>query len=195
MSCTVHDTRCIDCRSNACLSCADLLLTSIQRSGARLIDHSLPEEEGSTTRPLSHGLQFLSQSSLYFMEAEPYFVVSKGEDAPLLPLYENARACTQGLHKDKEWDCSPINTSHRVCGHFGTLYFEDFLYTAIEGWTDLLAITVRRTGGGFGRVKFNVGLEHVTTSASDLSLTTQYNSQTEFTFEVNKMNFHIIYEL
>jgi len=75
----------------------------------------------------------------------------------------------------------------------GTLSFSSPIYTVKEGVSDFVRITVRRTGGGYGRVLANYTLRHLTTSPADVHPTAYYTSSQTLTFEqgVVQVSFHL----
>ena len=101
--CTRFDPRCSACDSAGCLQCADPLLRSIRRSGARAADgvHGtsvgappvLPEDE--LRRTLSLELPFGTQRSDAFDEAEP-FELQRGLAAALGAAVAAAAAAGTG---------------------------------------------------------------------------------------------------
>jgi hypothetical protein len=102
---------------------------------------------------------------------------------PPLPLLNaSAMACEQGIDGDDSWTCSHVRQSHVVCGHPGTIFFSSPTYTVLES-DKYVAITVRRSGGGLGRVSVRISLEHVSTDDSDVSLRAQYTGANELVFE------------
>jgi hypothetical protein len=102
---------------------------------------------------------------------------------PSLPLLNaSAMACEQGIHGDDSWSCGHIRQSHVLCGHPGTIFFSSPTYTVLES-DKYVPITIRRTGGGLGRVSVRIELEHVTTDDTDVSLRAQYTGANELVFE------------
>lgn len=180
MSCQRFDPRCLTCNATACLSCADLLLNSVRRSGARSIDAPLPDDE--RTREFSRTFSFGSQDPGVFDEAEPYLVVlpptgnSYGKY-----LNDSTKTCTQGANADASWACSSFPLSHRVCGHYGVFSFHSPLYEIAEAAGNI-TLTVRRSGGGVGTVAVEYDLEHITTTPDDVSSTAFYTSSQTLVF-------------
>ena len=101
---------------------------------------------------------------------------------PTQLLNSSALACEQGLDGDDTWRCAHVRQSHVVCGHPGTLSFSSPTYVVLES-DRYVAVTVRRSGGGLGRVAVRIGLTHVTTDDSDISLRAQYSGATLLVFE------------
>lgn len=180
VSCKRFDPRCLSCNATACLSCADLILNSVRRSGARSIDAPLPFDEQG--REFSRMFSFGSQDPGVFDEAEPYFVVlPPGGNYAGKYLNDSTKTCSQGTQKDASWSCSAFPASHRVCGHHGVFTLKSPLYEIAESAGNI-TVTVRRSGGGVGDVAVEYDLEHVTTTPDDVSPTAFYTSSQKLVF-------------
>nr|KAE8945421.1 hypothetical protein PF009_g4928 [Phytophthora fragariae] len=177
VSCARYDPRCLSCDSSRCLTCADLQLNSVRRSGARRIDQPLPDDE--RVREFSQTFVYGSQDPRVFDEAESFTIVPASYT--LSPLNESSFACTQGGNGDAGWSCSAYSESHRVCGHRGVFSFVSPLYAIDEAAGDI-TITVQRSGGGLGRATLLYDLEHVTTTAGDVSPSMFYTSSQKLEF-------------
>mmetsp|Transcript_15404 Transcript_15404/g.27087 ORF Transcript_15404/g.27087 Transcript_15404/m.27087 type:complete len:2097 (+) Transcript_15404:54-6344(+) len=175
VSCTQFDPRCVTCEmGKGCLQCSDPLLNSIRRSGRRKVDVPLPFDEDS--RELSKEHAFGTKSADFFDEAEPFYLI---EDK----IGGGSVACEQGVSgiANPEWVCSPHSQSHVVCGHYGTLSFSSASYTVIES-AKYVKITVRRTGGGNGKISVLYSLRHISTDTSDVTATARYTTSQKLTF-------------
>ena len=174
--CTAFDPRCTLCtETEGCISCADPVLKSIRRSGRRRWDPEQPLEE--FIRELSITLPFGSQRPEAFDEAEPFLVVSTPK-----PLRDLTVSCAQGLVFDTQFHCSPVTTSHRYCGHGGTISFNSPEYSVSESNRNL-SVTVRRTGGGVGEVSCDYAFIYDSdASTSDVTATAPYTSVQRLTF-------------
>ncbi|GMF22114.1 unnamed protein product [Phytophthora fragariaefolia] len=157
--------------------CALPRLNSVRRSGARLIDQPLPDDE--RTREFSQTFVYGSQDPRVFDEAESFTVVPASYS--LSPLNESSVACTQGGNSDAGWTCSAYPESHRVCGHRGVFSFVSPLYAIAEA-AGSITITVQRSGGGLGRATLLYDLEHVNTTAGDVSPSMFYTSSQKLEF-------------
>ena len=104
--CTIYDPRCAECSQSECTLCADAILNSARRSGFRAGD-TLPFEDIS--REFSIQLPFGTQSPDAFAEVETFRLV------PELP--QDSLSCAQGLQNDVSFNCTPIPSSYRICGH------------------------------------------------------------------------------
>nr|CCA24582.1 conserved hypothetical protein [Albugo laibachii Nc14] len=174
--CSIHDPRCLDCNSTTCFQCVDLLLNSVQRSGARSIDEPLPldEIERQFRKPFSFG----TQDPHFFDDVESaYRVVTTRE----LPLNSQSRTCVQGTSWDATWKCTPQFTSHLICGHEGAFSFSASSYEVRENASNL-TVKVLRTGGGYGDVLISYRLRFVTASPSDVSGSAFYTSSNTLLF-------------
>lgn len=173
--CVVHDPRCVECNSETCISCADPLLLSIRRSGRRKQDSTLPFDE--TNRELSQTFEFGSQSINFFDDSETYEAPVEGM------LNASSVSCIQGIDDtfEPKWTCRPYQQSHVQCGHIGTISFSSPTYAVLENEGHIM-LTVRRTGGGFGRSSVSYSLVHETTDNSDVSATTAFTSSQVLTF-------------
>ncbi|CAM9174743.1 unnamed protein product, partial [Chrysoparadoxa australica] len=176
IDCSQHDPRCSACNENECLECIDLLLTGARRSGARDTDAALPVDE--QVRELAHKLEFGSVSPLYFTDAEHYKLLPRERRS----LRQDAKKCDQGITGTIAWTCSAIATSHVVCGHEGTITFASPEYEVHESGKNV-RITVRRSGGGYGKATVQYGIRHVTTTSSDVTPHAQYTGSTEVVFD------------
>jgi hypothetical protein len=150
------------------------VLSSTRRSGFRQGDE-LPFDD--VAREFATTLPFGSQSPEAFAQAETYLLV-QGRGS----LQDSALSCTQGLHLNASWACSPALISHRVCGHAGTFSFEHPSYRVPEN-VAYLRLTVVRTGGGAFPVHIRYSLRHVTTSSADVSPTAPYTSSQTLFFD------------
>ncbi|TMW66346.1 hypothetical protein Poli38472_004111 [Pythium oligandrum] len=168
-SCKKYDPRCLVCDATQCLECADLILNSIRRSGARLVDTALPTDELS--REFSFKFSYGSQDPRVFDEAEAFSLLK----SPVKYLNENSQRCVQGTRSDATWVCETTTVSHRVCGHPGVFSFTSPIY-AVPETAQTIMLTVRRSGGGMGSATVAYELQHITTSAEDVSPTAFYTS-------------------
>ena len=176
-SCYDFDPRCAGCiKEVGCTVCADSTLTSVRRSGYRVSDPALPEEENR--REFSITLPFGTKSPESFADAENYFVCV-GLDGT--PLKDRSLTCSQGLNDDHEWSCVPYPESHKVCGHFGvfTLLYPNY---AISERSNHIRMYVQRTGGGYGDVTINYYIKHYTTNDSDIVSTAAYTTMQQLSF-------------
>mmetsp|Transcript_23801 Transcript_23801/g.35130 ORF Transcript_23801/g.35130 Transcript_23801/m.35130 type:complete len:1928 (-) Transcript_23801:1096-6879(-) len=175
------DPRCMECNTTSCLSCVDLLLTSVRRSGKRKVDPELPPNE--LERELSVTVPFGSQQLNAFDEAEYYFVVEEVDDDEnkILPLNESAHVCHQGLNRDASQTCYPTYVSNIVCGNHGTITFSSPTYEVYED-EEHLRLTIRRSGGGVGLVSVSYEIQHITTNQDDVSPTAFYTSNQTVVF-------------
>lgn len=174
MSCKRYDPRCLVCDARSCLACADPLLNSVRRSGARALDAPLPSDE--LTREFSFKFVYGSQDPRVFDEAESFFLVpSSGSTQAAALLNESSKTCTQGSNADATWSCKPYSVSHRVCGHTGVVSFGSPLY-AISESAQNITLTVRRSGGGMGNATVTYDIQHLTASPDDVSPTAFYTS-------------------
>ncbi|KAJ0409295.1 hypothetical protein ATCC90586_007573 [Pythium insidiosum] len=181
------DAKCTSCTSTQCLSCIEgfyvdpatqtchLLLNSVRRSGARLVDAALPFDE--LTREFSFKFSYGSQDARVFDEAEAYQLVSPSTPA----LNTVSQSCTQGLRRDASWSCQPRAVSHKVCGHAGVFSWASPLYSIAEAATSI-TLTVRRSGGGLGDASVVYDIEHVSTNRGDVSPTMFYTSSQSLQF-------------
>ena len=175
-SCLNFDPRCATCTvEEGCTLCADPLLTSIRRSGARNRDSALPLEESS--RELSITIPFGSKSSESFNEAEAYQVVPATNGY----LKDNAMDCDQGLYNNDTITCVPRVASHKVCGHNGVFKFRYPTYVVSES-SKTFRVYVERSGGGYGQVDITYYIRHFTTNNSDLVATAQYTTNQRLSF-------------
>ena len=176
-SCARFDPRCLNCNNVQCLDCVDLLLTSIMRVGSRRPwDPELPPDE--LERELSITVPVGSQQLDAFDEAETYFLV---EDESIIPLNQSTLKCDQGLSLDSTYTCSESSTSHIVCGHYGVITFSSPRYEVNEHESHV-RLTIKRSGGGVGKVSVSYNVQHITTNDSDFSSTAQYTSKQDITF-------------
>ena len=160
-SCQVYDPRCFLCDAEACLTCLDPLLLSTTRSGVRLQDPDLTQDE--IDRAISVTLPFGSQREEAFLDAETYFLWYDTPD-----LRNGSVACEQGQHDDRRWVCERRFTSHRICGNPGTISLSSPTYEIAEDAAQI-PITLTRTGGGFGEIGISYDLLHITTDNSDFT--------------------------
>ena len=174
--CTKYDPRCIECDENVCFECADSILWSIRRSGARNTDPQLPPDE--LEREFAFQFEFGSQDPRVFDQVEPFFLIPS--DAA--PLLDSSQKCEQGLTTDDSWTCTRSPISHKVCGHWGSFYFDSPTY-AINEDGSTIRLSVKRTGGGFGETSIQYDILHLETNASDVHPTAQYTSSQELVFE------------
>ena len=174
--CNAFDPRCTLCtEQEGCLTCADPILKSIRRSGRRRWDAEMPFEE--FIRELSITLPFGTQRPEAFDEAEPFEVV----ETPL-PLNALTVSCAQGLVFDTQFHCSPVVSTYRYCGHFGTISFNSPEYSVGESSRNL-SVTVQRTGGGVGEVSCDYAFIYDSdASTADVTATAQYTSSQRLTF-------------
>ena len=174
--CTAFDPRCTLCtEKEGCLTCADPILKSIRRSGRRRWDAEMPVEE--FIRELSITLPFGTQRPEAFDEAEPFEVVSTP-----LPLNALTVSCAQGLEFDTQFHCTPVTSTFRYCGHFGTISFNSPEYSVGESSRNL-SVTVQRTGGGVGEVSCDYAFIYDSdASTADVTATAQYTSSQRLTF-------------
>ncbi|DAZ99199.1 TPA: hypothetical protein N0F65_008232 [Lagenidium giganteum] len=179
VSCKIYDPRCLVCDANSCLTCADPLLNSVRRSGARKLDAPLPFDEFS--REFSYTFSYGSQDIRVYDEAEAFFLVPSTPGKPFVPLNTSSRSCTQGLSMDASWSCQPFPISHQVCGHYGLFSFASPIYEIAEAAQNI-TLTVRRTGGGVGNVSIDYDIEYLTASTSDVTPTMYYTSSQTLTF-------------
>jgi hypothetical protein len=130
-------------------------------------------------RELSISLPFGSQRTEAFAEAEPFVVV----DPRLAPfsLRDATVSCTQGLDFDSKWSCIPVQASHKVCGHTGTISFASPSYEIREGGRNI-TITIRRSGGGYGECAVEYTLSHITTDDSDVTAVAAYTTSQTLVF-------------
>ena len=167
------DPRCFKCDSLSCLECVDPLLLSIRRSGQRERDPDLPFDE--QRRELVFAWPYGSHDPKIFDEAEPYRVIQN------ITLRDRTHGCDQ--QQDASFLCTrPVNVSHVVCGHEGTLSWSSPTY-AVPEEDGLVRLTIRRTGGGVGAVSVRYAVHHVTTDASDVSATLGKTTATRLFFE------------
>jgi len=124
----------------------------------------LPEDE--LRRKLSYSLPFGSHDPSYFDEAEVYFVV----DPELAPLHASTVACHQEVDGDASASCHSLPTSHVVCGHHGTIFFESPYYEVRED-EGFVRVSVFRSGGGVGTVSVSYHVEHLLTDDGDITPT------------------------
>lgn len=174
--CASMDPRCVLCTAeDGCLACGDPLLLSIRRSGRRVTDPELPDDEKQ--RELSISLPFGSQSPLAFDEAETFSIVQSAESTPLKNM---SVACKQGP-STAEWTCDTFLESHTVCGHFGTLSFSSPAYAVSES-AQYVEITVKRSGGGYGHIAVDYELQYGTAGPEDVSATASYTTSQRLDF-------------
>jgi hypothetical protein len=181
-TCYDFDRRCAGCiKELGCTTCADSVLTSVRRSGYRTSDPPLPDEE--VRREFSITLPFGTKSAESFADAENYVVVTTADN----PLNEKALTCSQGLRNDSSWDCSKLEISHTVCGHYGVF---SFLYSnfAISEKAKFIRMWVQRTGGGYGNVSLGYYIQHYTTNDSDVMGTAHYTTNQVLEFTDGKCN-------
>ncbi len=175
--CYRFDPRCSSCNATDCLGCTDLLLNSIKRSGRRKdIDVELPPDE--IERQLSLIVPFGSQQSDAFDEAEIFHIV---DNKHLVPLNESSMQCDQGTDGDSSFFCNPYQISNRVCGHEGVFSFTSPEYIVSEN-AGHIRVTVRRSGGGVGRVEVSYSIDHITTNESDVTPTAYYSTTQVLSF-------------
>lgn len=175
--CNDFDPRCSTCTlKGGCSVCIDSLLTSVRRSGYRSIDFPLPLEE--ETRELSISIPFGSKSPEIFAEAEVYEVV---KNPLIIPLNNHTISCAQGLQNDANILCTPLLSSHIVCGNHGVFQFTYPNYHVNES-IGHLRLAVKRSGGGYGNVSIGYHIKHFTTNDSDLSATAMYTSSQTLAF-------------
>ena len=173
-SCQVYDPRCFLCNEETCLTCLDPLLLSTTRSGVRLQDPDLTQDE--LDRAISVTLPFGSQREEAFLDAETYFLWYDTPD-----LRNGSVTCEQGQHDDRRWVCERKYTSHRICGNPGTISLSSPTYEIAED-AGKIPITVTRTGGGFGEIGISYDLLHISTDNSDFTDTMYYTSSQDLTF-------------
>ena len=172
--CSNFDPRCIQCDADiGCLKCADPLLNSVRRSGRRRIDSILPFDEQD--RELSQSFAFGSKSPNYFDESESFEVLNG------INLSLESVDCEQGGSFDSKWTCVASSVSHLSCGNVGTVSFDSPTYAVIES-SEYLKVTVKRTGGGYGKTEVYYTLKHITTSDSDVSSSAPYTSTNKLVF-------------
>ena len=176
----MHDPRCSVCTINECLECFDPLLSSIRRSGKRPTDSNLPADE--LERELSILVPLGSLQTDAFDEAEPFQLQKGGAD-----LDSVAQSCDQGWKDDKNWNCSSTFVSHKVCGHPGTFSFTSAEYEVNEN-KGTIRITVRRSGGGMGRVTVDYNLEHISTNDTDVTATHIYTTTQTLEFDAGQIS-------
>ncbi len=183
--CTRFDPRCRECNSTACLSCSDLLLTSIRRSGRRKFDPELPQDEKE--RELSITIPFGSQQTNAFDEAESNYHVVQETRGLKLPLKDHAHSCHEGLDLSMSLSCQPTNISHVICGHSGVFTFSQPTYEVFEN-EQHIRITVRRSGGGVGNANVSYMVTHNTTDDSDVSPTAFYTTKQTLYFQTHEIS-------
>ncbi|RLN93342.1 hypothetical protein BBJ28_00009042 [Nothophytophthora sp. Chile5] len=86
-----------------------------------------------------------------------------------------------GNNADAAWNCSPVAESHRVCGHRGVFSFASPLYEVAEAANNI-TVTVQRSGGDLGYAALLYDLQHVTSTAADVSPTMFYTSSQRLDF-------------
>lgn len=171
VSCNKYDPRCLICDAQSCLECADPLLNSVRRSGARALDTPLPFDE--LTREFSFKFSYGSQHPRVFDEAEAFFLMTDSSATTF--LNESSKTCSQGLNGDATWSCKPFAVSHRVCGHNGVFSFGSPIYAIAES-AQSITLTVQRSGGGMGSAAVAYDVQYLTASPSDVSPTAFYTS-------------------
>ena len=190
--CTRFDPRCRTCSATECLACADPLLTSIRRSGARETDSTLPFDE--LARELSILVPFGSLQPNAFDEAEPFALQGTSPSGTVhtphgtlpatTPLKDHTKSCSQGDNTNaasSSWTCTPAPTSHSVCGHPGTFSFSSPEYTTLES-SNTLRIAIRRTGGGVEQTTLDYNLHHITSNDTYVTSTHFYTTTQTLTF-------------
>lgn len=177
MSCKKYDPRCLVCDAQSCLGCADPLLNSVRRSGARALDAPLPFDE--LTREFSFKFSYGSQHPRVFDEAEAFSLTPIGSTTF---LNESSKTCSQGLNGDATWSCKPFAVSHRVCGHNGVFSFGSPIYAIAES-AQSITLTVQRSGGGMGNASVAYDVQYLTASPSDVSPTAFYTSSQLLVFD------------
>lgn len=177
MSCKKYDPRCLVCDAQACLECADPLLNSVRRSGARALDAPLPFDE--LTREFSFTFSYGSQHPRVFDEAEAFFLMPSTSTSF---LNGSSKTCSQGVNGDATWSCKPFAISHRVCGHNGVFSFGSPVYAIAES-AKSITLTVQRSGGGLGSAAVGYDIQYLTASASDVSPTAFYTSSQLLVFD------------
>lgn len=175
-TCYDFDPRCVGCTvEQQCTVCADPLLTSIRRSGARASDLDLPIEEN--TRELSITIPFGSKSPEAFADSENFFV-----SGSKTPLNDQTKSCIQGGNNDESWNCTRVPSSNKVCGHLGVFKFLYPNYVVSET-SGFLSLTVQRSGGGYGSVSIVYFIKHISTNDSDVSPTAPYTTVQRLEFD------------
>ena len=174
-----YDPRCTSCDSRTCLQCTDRPLHSIHRSGRRVIDPELSQDD---SRELSSDLRYNTQQLEYFDDSESFRLapnVSLSE-----PLHERTTRCEQGRAGSPTWNCTKISDElkHVLCGHEGTFAWSSSSYAVAET-AQTIRLAVRRTGGGVGSVSVRYAIRHITTDTSDLSPTAAYTLSTVLQFD------------
>ena len=149
------------------------------RGRYRHTDPGLLWDEAS--RQLSVALPFGTQDGRFFDDAEPFELVA----SPLAPLSAAAKVCFQGTSSgtafggggpnDGTWTCANTTVTHKVCGHRGTVQWASPSYTVAES-NGYLAVTLVRTGGGFGAFEVRYWLEHESTDVADVTATAPYTT-------------------
>lgn len=205
-SCYDFDPRCAGCTlDDGCTVCADPVLTSVLRSGYRSFDHLLPIEDQN--REFSITLPFGTKSVESFAEAENFVVVLSQYDTP---LNYNTTSCSQGIYfvnsssdsslqipvftYNDTWICNPVQSSYKVCGHYGVFKLAYPNYRVSESY-GLLPLTVMRSGGGFGKVTITYGLKHITTTDSDVKATASYTTTQKLTFDYGEIEKTFLIEI
>ena len=151
-----YDPRCTSCDSRTCLQCTDRPLHSIHRSGRRVIDPELSQDD---LRELSSDLRYNTQQLEYFDDSESFRLapnVSLSE-----PLHERTTRCEQGRAGSPAWNCTKISDElkHVLCGHEGTFAWSSSSYAVAET-AQTIRLAVRRTGGGVGSVSVRYAIRH-----------------------------------
>jgi hypothetical protein len=179
--CHRFDSRCSSCNVTHCLGCTDLLLQSIKRSGRREDqDPELPPDE--LNRQLGISVPFGSQQSNAFDEAEIYDIV----DNNMIPLHDSSVQCDQGTNHDASFHCYPIEISNVVCGHQGVFMFSSPEYEVSEN-AGHIRVTVRRSGGGASKAQVSYGIDHITTTDSDVTPTAFYSTTQTLSFSKHEI--------
>ena len=163
--CSVHDPRCVQCNSEGCLSCADPLLLSVTRSGARKRDPPLPPEEAG--RVIPGRFSFGTKSPDFFNSATPYFVSGEGQQSTV--ACHHAKGIEYNRSVSRDWTCEAFPQSHVSCGNAGVLSFSSATF-AVGEEAMFWRVEVHRSGGGFGSVSVRYALLHITTDDSDVSV-------------------------
>ena len=101
-------------------------------------------------------------------------------------LSDSTQVCHQGLAGDVSWSCSPQASTHKLCGHFGTFSFTSPTYEIDES-EEFVRISVRRSGGGIGKVSVEYALRHLSTTASDVKSTAFYTNSHVLQFEAGEV--------
>ncbi len=115
-------------------------------------------------------------------EAVPWYHNLTATYQGIALLSDESTACGQGTQADASWLCAPIQVSHLICGHPGTIQWTSPTFFVRED-QPYFRVAVFRSGGGLGRVTVRYDITHLTTDASDVTPVAPFTASQTLIFE------------